>query len=342
MRIGLVGYQGSGKSSLFQWLTGVQPDPSLAHTMQQATTPIIDERMDQLCEIYQPKKVTHAMLTVVDTPGLNRSHEGSAARLAVIREAGCLVIVVAAFAGAKVAEDLQSFQEDLLLADLEIVSNRVEKLRESVKKPRPNRDKELLELAALEPVLNHLEAGQQLQTFALNAEQQRAIKSFQLLTLKPQFAVINVSDDEQNPDRFLAGLTENVAAIAVSVTLQRELDGLEPQAREEFCQEMGVSPFNRNQLIQAMMDASGQMLFFTAGDKEVRTWLIPKQATAEDAAAGIHTDLARGFVRAEVMTCNDLFRLKSEREVKAQNLMRKEQKDYVIQDGDILHILANV
>ncbi len=89
------------------------------------------------------------------------------------------------------------------------------------------------------------------------------------------------------------------------------------------------------------MDASGQMLFFTAGDKEVRTWLIRKGATAEDAAAGIHTDLARGFVRAETMTCDDLFRLGSEREVKAHNLMRKEHKDYVVQDGDILHILAS-
>ena len=342
MKIGIVGYQGSGKSSLFRWLTGVEPDLSLAHTMQMATAAIIDPRMERLTEIYQPKKITHAMLSIVDTPGLNRSHEGSAAKLAVLREAGCLVIVVAAFAGAKAADDLQSFQEDLLLADLEIVGSRVEKLRDSVKKPRPNREKEMLELAALEPILAHLDAGLPIHSLELNPEQTRTIKSFQLLTKKPQCVVVNVSDDESDPDQHLAGLPAAVSAVAVSVTLQMELEQMAADQRAEFCQEMGVRPFNREQLIRKMMDASGQMLFFTAGDKEVRTWIIAKAATAEDAAAGIHTDLARGFVRAEVMTCVDLFRVGSEREIKAQNLMRKEHKDYVIQDGDVLHILANV
>jgi ribosome-binding ATPase YchF (GTP1/OBG family) len=342
MKIGIVGYQSSGKSSMFRWLTGVEPDLSLAHTMQMATAAIVDPRMERLTAIYEPKKITHAMLTIVDTPGLNRSHEGSAAKLAVIREAGCLVIVVAAFAGAKASDDLQSFQEDLLLADLEIVGSRVERLRESVKKPRPNREKELLELAALEPILAHLEASLPLHTLELNPEQTRTIRSFQLLTKKPQFVVVNVSDIDSDPNQQLAGLPADVSALAVSVTLQMELEQMTVDQRTEFCQEMGVQPFNRDQLIQRMMNASGQMLFFTAGDKEVRTWIIPQAATAEDAAAGIHTDLARGFVRAEVMTCDDLFRVGSEREIKARNLMRKEHKDYVIQDGDVVHILANV
>lgn len=341
MKIGLVGYQGSGKSSLFRWLTGVEPDPGLAHTMQMATAPIMDPRMERLTEIYQPKKITHATLSIVDTPGLNRSHEGSAAKLAVIREAGCLVIVVAAFAGAKAADDLRSFQEDLLLADLAVVTSRVEKLRDSVKKPRPNRDKELAELELLERLLAHLESGQRVETLGLNPEQTKAVRSFQLLTLKPQFAVINVADLETDLAGATRDLPASTPAVALSVTLQTELEQMPPAERQEFCREMGVQPFNRDQLIRSVMDASGQMLFFTAGEKEVRTWIIPKMATAEMAAAGIHTDLARGFVRAEVMTCVDLFRLGSEREIKSQNLMRKEHKDYVIQDGDILHILAN-
>ena len=116
---------------------------------------------------------------------------------------------------------------------------------------------------------------------------------------------------------------------------------MEETERQEFCAEMGVAGVDRDELVRQVMDVSLQMLFFTAGEKEVRTWLIRQGATAEDAAAGIHTDLARGFVRAETMTCEDLFRVGSEREIKAQNLMRKEHKDYVVQDGDILHILAS-
>ena len=131
-----------------------------------------------------------------------------------------------------------------------------------------------------------------------------------------------------------------VRSVSKDKPTEAELQQMEADERGEFCEEMGVSQYDRETLIQQIMDSSGQMLFFTAGEKEVRTWLIPKGATAVDAAGNIHTDLAKGFVRAETMTCDDLFRLGSEREIKANNLMRKEHKDYVIQDGDILHILS--
>jgi GTP-binding protein YchF len=340
MKIGIVGYQGSGKSTLFHWLTGVEPDPSLTHSSQVAQSNVVDERVERLVEIYTPKKITHAQITVVDTPGLSRSHEGSAGKLAMIREAGAIVIVVAAFSGANAADDLCSFDDDLLIADLGIVTGRVEKLRESLKRRRPNRDKEMEELEALEPVLEQLETGKALRDIKLNEKQSRAIKAFQLLTDKPKLVVVNVSDDETDPARHLEGLPEGTQAVAMSVSLQMDLDQMDESERIEFCEEMDVSGFDRDRLLQTIMDASGQMLFFTAGDKEVRTWILRKGGTAEDAASGIHTDLARGFVRAETMTCDDLFRVGSEREIKAQNLMRKEHKDYVVQDGDILHILA--
>ncbi len=341
MKIGIVGYQGSGKSTLFHWLTGVEPDPSLQHASQIAQATVLDARVAQINEIYQAKKITHAQITVVDTPGLSRTHEGVAGKLALIREAGAIVIVVAAFSGAKAADDLQSFEEDLLIADLEIVSGRVEKLRESVKKPRPTRDKEKAELEALEPVLEQLEMGKALRDIELNEKQLRATKAFQLLTDKPKLVIVNVADDETDTEKHLADLPEGTQAVALSLSLQIDLEQMDDAERAEFCAEMGVEGFDRNRLLQTIMDASGQMLFFTAGEKEVRTWILRKGGTAEDAAAGIHTDLARGFVRAETMTCDDLFRVGSEREIKAQNLMRKEHKEYVVQDGDILHILAS-
>ena len=338
MKIGLVGYQGCGKSTLFTWLTGVDADPSLSHTSQAAMATVPDRRVEPLCSVYQPKKVTMAALELVDTPGLSRKQDGNAAKLSLIREAGCLVQVMGAFAGADPIADLQSLQEDFLLADLEIVAGRVKRLRESVKKPRPDREDQMAELAAIEPIQQHLETGQPLSAFVLSDEQEKAIKSFSLLTRKPRMAIFNVSDDTSAIDASVA----DCPALVVPVELELELSRMEPAEREEFRREMELESFDRDALIRAIMDASGQQLFFTAGEKEVRTWMLRKGSTALDAADGIHSDLARGFIRAETMSCDDLIRLGSERDVKAQNLMRQEPKDYVVQDGDILNIRFSV
>jgi hypothetical protein len=346
MKIGFVGYQGSGKSTLFEWLTGAKPDPALAHASQSAMAPVPEPRVESLSAIYHPKKLTLAALELVDTAGLSRSHEGNATRLALIREAGCLVLVVGAFQRASDAvADVASFDEDFLLADLEIVSGRVERLRESVKKPRPNRDQELAELAALEPVLVALESGKPLHDAQMSDEQLKATRSFRLLTEKPKFVLVNVADDEGDPQRFvnqLAALTPPVRALAVPAGLELELARMSPEDRAAFRQEMGILGYDRDALLRTLLDASGQMLYFTAGEKEVRTWMLRKGGTGLEAAANIHTDLARGFIRAEVMNCADLVRLGSEREIKAHGLVRQEPKDYVIQDGDILNIRFSV
>jgi hypothetical protein len=343
MKIGIVGYQGSGKSSLFEWLTGVAADPAKAHQSQVAMAPVIDPRVAELCEIYHPKKVSHASLELVDTPGLSRSHEGNPARLGLIREAGCLAVVVAAFDGTNPAAELSRFQEDLLLVDLEIVSGRVERLRESVKKPRPTREAEMAELATLEPLGAALESGKPLTELTLSDEQQRATRSFRLLTEKPRLIVVNVADDESDPERHAAAASDwATEVIAAPVGLQLELARLSDQDRAEMIQEMDLTLYDRQDILRAILRASGQMLFFTAGEKEVRTWLLPQGGTAVEAAGTIHTDLARGFIRAEIMSCEDLTRLGSEREVKAAGLARQEPKDYVIQDGDTLNIKFSV
>jgi ribosome-binding ATPase YchF (GTP1/OBG family) len=341
MKIGLVGYQGSGKSTLFEWLTGAAADPAQAHTSQSAMAAVPDPRIEGLCQVYHPKKLTQASIEIVDTPGLSRTHEGSAQRLALIRESGCLVLVLAAYGGANPFADLSSLEDDFLLADLDIVSNRVEKLRDQVKRPRPNRDELEAELKALEPLHATLEQGKPLRDLALTPDQQRAIRSFQLFSNKPRFLVFNTDDTESDPEQFTEKAPDPSRAAAVSLALQRELARMSQTEREEFCAEMGVQMTDTGDLLRCIMHTSGQMLFFTAGEKEVRTWLIPQGATAVEAAGAIHTDLAKGFIRAEVMQCDDLIRLGSEREIKAQGLMRQEHREYVIQDGDILHIRHN-
>ncbi|MBI2825986.1 MAG: redox-regulated ATPase YchF [Planctomycetia bacterium] len=342
MKIGLIGYQGSGKSTLFEWLTGVPADPAQAHTGQTAMAPVPEPRVDELAKIYHPKKLTYAALEIVDTPGLNRSHEGNAQRLGLLRDTGALVMVVAAFGGASPQADLARFQEDLLLADMEIVAGRIDRLRDSVKKPRPNREQEMAEIDTLAGVLAAMEAGKPLAESAMSDEQLKATRSFRLLTEKPALVILNLADDEPDPAARARAIGGDRPALAIRVGLARELTRLSPEDRAEFERDMGIDPAERNRVLRTILDVSGQMLYFTAGEKEVRTWMLRKGGTALEAADNVHSDLARGFIRAEVMTCRDLLRLGSEREVKAHNLVRQEPKDYIVADDDILNIKFSV
>lgn len=344
MKIGLVGYQGCGKSTLFEWLTGVPADPALAHTGQSAMAILRDPRLEELQRIYGAKKVTPAALEILDTPGLNRSHQGNAGRLAILRDVGCLVIVVPAFSGYDPATEYQSFQEDLIIADLEIVTGRIERVEASLKKPHPKHEREQLEeeLSVLQVVKERLEAGQPLREAEMTPEQLKHTRSFRLLCEKPQMAVINTADDERDFSRFRAMLPEAVPPFAAPLALELELSKMSPEERAEFQAELKVGGADRDALLRLMMDVAGQQVFLTAGPKEVRAWLLRKGGTALEAAETIHTDLAKGFIRAEVMSCRDLIRLGSEREVKAQNLVRHEHRDYVVQEDDVLLIRFSV
>ncbi|HEY2883163.1 MAG TPA: DUF933 domain-containing protein [Pirellulales bacterium] len=347
MKIGIVGYQGSGKSTLFHWLTTVPPDPALAHLSQSAMAPIPDVRIEPLCGIYHPKKITMAALEVVDTPGLSRTHEGNAARLALIREAGCLLLVVAGFGGADPLVDLRTFEEDLLLADLEIVSGRVGRLEDSTKKPRPKDQRELeeAELAALKILQTTLEDGKHAREAKLTDEQWKFTRSFRLLTEKPKMVLVNLADDDspgKYPPPASAAGGPHLAWACAPLRLEMDLAAMSAEDRQAFVSEMGLERVDRDEIIRQIMTASGQMIYFTAGEKEVRTWILRQNGTALEAAENIHTDLARGFIRAEVMKCADLMRLGSEREIKAAGLVRQEPKDYTVQDGDILNIKFSV
>jgi ribosome-binding ATPase len=344
MKIGLVGYQGSGKSTLFHWITGVAPDPALSHTGQSAMAPIPDVRFEPLCKIYHPKKVTHAAIELVDTPGLSRTHEGNAARMAMIREAGCLVFVVAGFDNTDPVADLRSFDEDLVLADMEIVGNRIQRVEDQVKKPLPRQEHQVLEheLATLKLVLAAMESGKPLRESNMTDEQQKVTRAFRLMSEKPRLVVVNTADDETQPERFTALSTPEQPVMAVPAGLELELSKMSAEDRAAFVAEMGITSTDRDHLVRSLLKASRQTTFFTAGEPEVRTWLLSEGGTAIDAAGGIHTDLARGFIRAEVMTVTDLVRLGSEREIKAHHLLRQEPKDYVVKDDDILLIRFSV
>lgn len=344
MKIGLAGYQSSGKSTLFEWLTGVRADPAHAHTGQSAMAPLADARLEALAKIYHSKKITPAALEIVDTPGLSRSHQGNAARLALIREAGCLVLVVAAFGSADPSAELASFDEDLILADMEIVAGRIERLEDSLKKPRPKpeREQSLAELEILRKVLASLESGRPMRESELPEDHLKTTRAFRLLSEKPRMVIVNMAEDEGEPGRFRQSAPPGVPLAALPCRLELELSRMSPEDRAEFEKELGVGRADRDQLLRTILEASGQRVFFTANDKEVRAWLIPAGATALEAAAAVHTDLARGFIRAEVIKVADLLRAGSERELKALHLVRQEPKDYVVQEDDLVFIRSGV
>jgi ribosome-binding ATPase YchF (GTP1/OBG family) len=227
------------------------------------------------------------------------------------------------------------------MADLAIVGGRIERLHQSLKKPRPDRDQLRHELDLLTPVHQALEAGTPLCQLQLTPEQQQATRSFQLFAEKPRLVVVNVAEDEPDPQQFASLAPPGSCCIAVSLALQLELHRMDPAERAEFCREMNVTAYDRGSLIRSIVAAARQIVFFTVSAKEVRTWMIPSGGAALEAAGAVHTDLARGFIRAEVMNCDDLIRLGGEREVKAHNLMRQEPKSYVVQDGDVLYVRHN-
>ncbi len=344
MKIGLVGYKGSGKSTLFEWLTGVHADPAHAHTGQGAMATIAEPRLAELAKMYGAKKITPAALEIVDTPGLSRTHEGNAARLAVIREAGCLVFVVAAFDGNDPLADIRSLDEDLLLADMEIVSGRLQRVAESLKKPLPRAEKEQLahEEATLTLVLSAMNSGNPLRQTQMSDEQRRVTRAFRLFSEKPRMAIVNTAEDEPDPQRFVGLSTAELPVLALPASLELELARMSPQDRAEFEREMGLSGIDRQQFIRKMLEVCGLITFITANEKEVRAWLLRSGGTALEAAECIHTDLARGFIRAEVTNCDQLLQCGSEREAKARHLVRQEPKDYVVQQGDVILIRFSV
>ncbi len=344
MKVGIVGFSGSGKSTVFHWLTGVKPDPSKSQTGQTGIARIADPRLDWLSAKFEPKKTTPATLEFLDTPGLLATERrDNPRRLGILRESGGLLVVLNGFNEPDLAGQLRRFREELMFADLEIVSNRISRLNDQLRKPRPAKQKEAdeQELALLQRIAAAFEANQSPATLGLKEDEEKAIRSFQLLTLKPEQAFVNLGEDRLNqrlPDELLA-LAPN--ALAAPAKLEMELHELPEEDRQMFMTDLGLSGFVREEILRKIFASMGQIVFFTVGEDECRAWSMPKGADAVVGASQIHTDLARGFVRAEVVSYEDFQRVGSMKEAKTRGVYRLEGKTYVVQDGDIMHILAS-
>jgi hypothetical protein len=343
MRIGIVGFASSGKSTLFQLLTGAKPDHSIGRSGQLGVATISDARLDVLAGIYQPAKVTPATLELLDTPGLDPRGGGDNPQvLGLMRQADGLLIVLGAYLGNDPADELRRLNDELIFADLSVVTGRIEKVQTGLKKPRPEKEREAQahELATLKQLAAKLEAGSAIQW--TDAER-AAVRAYQLFIEKPRFVVINQSETGLGNAVSLGPSVPQIAATALCASLELELSQLEPDERAGFMAELGLQSLSRDRLLTTLTRGTmGQITFFTVGPKEVRGWPLEAGAMALEAAGTIHTDLARGFIRAEVIHYDDLVRCGSEREAKKHGLYRLEGKEYVVQDGDVVLIRFNV
>lgn len=343
MRIGIVGYQGTGKSTVFELLTGVKPDPSKHHTGQVGITVVADERFDKLVAMYSPKKETPAKIELFDTPGLDRrDNSQNAQRLGIIREATALAQVVGAFAGGDPAAEVRDFVTDLVLADLQVVNNRVERLQKEVTKPIPNRVQVQEELDSLLPIAAKLDAGETLQDFEFNEVQEKSTRSFSLLSRKRHLVLLNTADSNIDEKQVAAIEALGNPVVAGPFGLELEVAALPEEDQAMFAEEMGLGESSRDRVLQAIFELTDYITFYTCDEKEVHAWLLKRGSNAVEAAGAIHSDLARGFIRADVMSTADLLRLGSEREVKAAGLHRTEGKDYIVQDGDEIVVKFSV
>jgi ribosome-binding ATPase YchF (GTP1/OBG family) len=343
MKVGLVGYSGSGKSTVFQWLTGVAPDPAKVQHGQVGMAEVPDERIDKIGLHFKPKKGTkRATIEFLDTPGLMQDErKDNPRRLGILREANGLLVVLDGFSGADLVQQLTKFREELIFADLEILHNRVEKLHAQMKRTKPAKEREIdeAELGLVNRIVGALEAGHSPRSLP-HFEDDKLVRSYQLLTLKPEMVFVNRGDAATPIPAELLKLEPNT--IGAPAQLERELEELDEESRAAFAAELGVAGYSRGQILRDIFYGMGRIVFFTVGEDECRAWAIDKNTPAVEAAGAIHTDLSKGFVRANVMSYADFLAAGyEEKHCKTHGTLRQESKEYIVKDGDIMHILAN-
>lgn len=337
MKVGLVGFAASGKTTVFSALSGAESGGGKGAL---GTVHVPDARVDRLAEMWSPRKTTYAEITFEDfPPGSFAAHSIAAAVLGEMRSLDVLVEVVDGFSeGVEAAPGkAESFHAELLLGDLGIIEKRLERLTRE--KGRAG-EKELLERCK-----DALESDTELRQLALADAELETLSGFQFLTLKPRILVVNVAEADASvdlPDVRAKASAHGLQVVVMSAPLECELGRLAPGERQEFLKDYGLESGARERFVAACYSLLDLITFLTAGEDEVRAWPIRRGSSAVVAASKIHSDIARGFIRAEVIAYDDYIELGSEAACRQAGKLKTQGRDYVMRDGDIVHFRFNV
>ena len=355
MKLGLIGFPQVGKRTLFRLLTEKESEPENGKGEVQGLARVRDERFERLVEIYRPRLETPAQIEFSLLPDLEKQAERNTRIWRVIEKVDVICHVVRAFPEETVfhvagsvdpGRDIAALNEELELNDLLFIEKRIERLEKEHGRNgdarRAAQEKELLTR-----MKDHLEAGRFLSTFPFTDEEQRLVSGYIFLTRKPMILILNMGEGQLHN----LGLIDQLAAdlpgqafqwIAVSVKIEKELSRLDEEERQAFLEELNIEQPALDQLTRVCYRTLGLLSFFTVGPDEVRAWANRRESVAPQAARVIHSDIERGFIRAEVIKYEDLIQLGNEQKVREAGKLLQKGRDYVVEDGDIINFLFNV
>ncbi len=365
MQIAIVGLAGSGKTTVFNTLTrgNVQTGGFGGMELHVGVVKVPDQRLDRLAEIFRPRKIVHADVTYVDLPAPPASTDGHVGtedlppeHLARLRESDALLHVVRAWddpalphpAGSvDAARDLEQLDLEFTMADLSMVDRRLERLRGSGRHGTPaEREANEREAVVLDRLRAGLAAGAPIRDLGLDPDDERLLRGFRFLTQKPVLVLLNVAEADIAAAPALVATIDaryghrHVLVDSLSARIEMELGQLDPAEAAVFAEELGITTGSSlDRVIALSYRLLGLISFLTAGPDEVRAWPIPDGASAVDAAGAIHTDLARGFIRAETVAYEDLLALGSTAEARKHGKLRSEGRTYHVRDGDVIEVL---
>ena len=356
MKIGIIGLQNSGKTTIFNALTGLKAETAAYSggkvEPNLGTVEVKDPRVTRLSEMYEPKKTVYAHIEFIDFVGLSGGKENKAPfspeSMALIKTADALALVLRNFnaefeaAAPDPLTDLENIVSELVFSDLLIAEKRLEKIELSLK--RGIKDIVLkLEEAALTKIISGLNEGIPILKLGITEDEEKAVRGFQFVTMKPIMLILNSDESNFNENGDLVkSLSEEFSVIEFAGKFEEELNNLPEDEALEFMEDMNISESARDRLTKFAYQLMGYISFFTVGKDEVRAWTITAGSSAVEAAGKIHTDLARGFIRGECFSYEDLIREGSEKNLRDKGLFRLEGKNYLVKDGEILHVRFNV
>ena len=353
MKIGIIGLPQTGKTTIFNALTRRNQPTTMSGKVEvhTAVVDVPDTRVDRLAEIYRPAKVTYAKVTYADIAGLEGRGQGdiSGKLRNDLGDMDAFIHVVRCFEDESVphpansidpGRDIEAMHTELLLNDLITVERKLERLAQENGKGGRDKAEIEREMSLFTQMQVHLSAEIPLRELGLTPDEAKHISGYQFLTRKPLLIVLNLGEGQPAPD--VSSAAGGLTVVPLQGKLEMELAQLPLEEAELFLEEFGIAEPSLNRMIRESYDLLGLQSFFTVGEDEVRSWAIPKGERAQQAAGVIHSDLSRGFIRAEVAPYDLLVEFKSMAELRNQGKLKIEGKNYIVQNGDIMHVRFNV